>query len=959
MRRVLLALCFTAVAFGLEAVGWSQVSWEFLSTSTIGADRFLAAHPEWDGRGVLIAVCDSGVELGLPGLAETPDGKPKVLDARDFSSEGRIELEPAERSEDEHGAAWHSADGRWLYGAGRLDPAPAEGAEVLVGYFREERLRGAAMSDLNNNGSSDDVFGMVTYRPAGTPGGGAWVAFVDTDGDGDLTGETPVYDFSVSRQTFHMAGHDQHAEADLVTVALNLWPDEKRAAFFFADNAHGTHVAGIAAGYRLNGQDGFNGIAPGAQLLALKIGSGALSGGATTPGSMLEAWRYAVDRAAELKMPLVIQMSYGVGSEDEGTAIAEHLIDCLLTDHSEVTATVSAGNEGPGLSTVGLPAAAHQVMAVGAALARSTAAVVYGFDLPADRIFSFSSRGGELAKPDVIAPGFASSSVPDWETADVFRGTSMAAPQMAGACALLDSAAVAAKLPLRRALMRAAFQRTARPLPGYGPLDQGPGMADVPAAWEAYRILATRGADEPLQYTVTTPSPEMPGGTGPAVFYRGDFYPHPPNLQVVKIVPDFPAATPDPVVRRFYRSFDLEGATDWVALDTTATYVKQERPAVIPLRFAPAALRRPGLYQTRILAYDHTLSAAERKIVGPELAVPVAVTVPVAFDGEGRARQRLEHLGPTEVGRVFFRVAPWIGGITATVKLPEAMGGRRADAFLFDPEGRRVERARLTAQTATATFEVGSPRPDAGVWELDVVGAAANRGPVDADVELLAFPLARPTADTVTVTQPAGSAPRATVEVTSGLDAIWRGRATGSVAGAWGSSNETVHGSRFTRELRLAPEESVIDLTLKMPAADWSLFTDVAVRVLDADGTPMLQDGFTNRRLDLSFQPPANAEAGATYTLDVLAATADPDLAEPVWHLEVEETRRYREEVPVEVSQDEGPEITLYPDHPTALRLALARTPPRPPEGLAWLAHIDLVPDDPHQAPLRLEVRLH
>ena len=31
---------------------------------------------------------------------------------------------------------------------------------------------------------------------------------------------------------------------------------------------------------------------------------------------------------------------------------------------------------------------------------------------PADQIAFFSSRGGELAKPDVLAPGFAYSSVP-------------------------------------------------------------------------------------------------------------------------------------------------------------------------------------------------------------------------------------------------------------------------------------------------------------------------------------------------------------------------------------------------------------------------------------------------------------------------------------------------------------------------------------------------------------------
>ncbi|HEU4570891.1 MAG TPA: hypothetical protein VFS07_10005, partial [Gemmatimonadales bacterium] len=80
-----------------------------------GIPAFLQAHPEWDGRGVLIAILDSGIDPGVDGLQTTTTGEPKIADLRDFSGEGRVALAPVTPLGDSV-----TVGGRTVAGMGRL-----------------------------------------------------------------------------------------------------------------------------------------------------------------------------------------------------------------------------------------------------------------------------------------------------------------------------------------------------------------------------------------------------------------------------------------------------------------------------------------------------------------------------------------------------------------------------------------------------------------------------------------------------------------------------------------------------------------------------------------------------------------------------------------------------------------------------------------------------------------------
>lgn len=207
--------------------------WIFLPVEEIGAPAFLAQHPEYDGRGVVIFVLDTGVDMGIPGLTRTSTGGVKVIGARDFSGQGTIDLKEAEWVEGKDPRVLDVADGLWLKGFDELPVPPATPERVWTGVFEESKFRNNAdVTDIDDDGSTDGRWGLVVYAAdrakvidvlgegAGVElrrswGGKAreiedkiarkktvWLCVVDVDGDGNLAGETIHRDYADDFQSF-------------------------------------------------------------------------------------------------------------------------------------------------------------------------------------------------------------------------------------------------------------------------------------------------------------------------------------------------------------------------------------------------------------------------------------------------------------------------------------------------------------------------------------------------------------------------------------------------------------------------------------------------------------------------------------------------------------------------------------------------------------------------------------
>jgi hypothetical protein len=431
--------------------------------------EWYAAHPSWDGRGVTVALMETGdPEFSHPAFrsAKTLDGK----DTPKLAFADTIDAPSPDPSRIDMKAVIHPASA-WYTFNNRTYILPHPGT-FNIGVFSPPA-----------GGNVREDFAILWDKSTGE-------IWVDTNGDASFADEKAM--------------RDANEHLDVGYLSLNV-PEKKKIAFIVtkgkapdtlhltpATGSHQSMTGSVAGGSRT--EDGVaSGVAPNARLMFVRHQAGKWSASDFVEGYIEIEKRPDVD---------VLTDSRGIETMPDMSAEFYSVIFRRIVSTYGKPIFHSGGND---LASMGMASGLDGVFSVGGSMGPATYAALYG-GAPLDRLVKhpLSAEGpsgdGSL-KPDFLAPMHrisASTCLSDDPVAvpknsplaqlpscyGISCCTSASGPYGAGVAAVLISAARQKGETLSVEDIGRALRASATYLPESQAYAQGAGVLNVPAAWD-------------------------------------------------------------------------------------------------------------------------------------------------------------------------------------------------------------------------------------------------------------------------------------------------------------------------------------------------------------------------------------------------------------------------------------------------------------------------------------------